>query len=176
MFYAHDTNSNLAIFAARNGDNIIISGIPMYTESFDNLLTICKIYVLYFLNMIFYVFFGMHIIQNKNYSSTSDANYKLSVIKTLPLTKSCRELTDETISLVEGRNVISFNSRSGSFGIVAPPICSLYLSYLQQCSPEKTVDCVTLQSACLEMIKRFGTTIRYPSLSYRIKVAAQSEH
>lgn len=106
-------------------------------------------------------FYGLDITQHDDYTSSIKGDEKLTALESVPLTRSRRREINEQMNEIEKSSFMSVNSSLNWLGITASPLCSFYASFLQQRLPLNTVANLTLQSAVLRKLKRFGTTITY---------------
>ena len=113
LFYAHNTDGELILVAAKIVDDIILTGKPRQTEQFLNAF-----------NDRFKLgsiasgpghlrFYGLNIIQHSDFSSTVGADDKLNALEAFPLTRGRRRMPDDELTHVERSSYSSINSSIG---------------------------------------------------------------
>lgn len=108
-------------------------------------------------------FYGISMSQDEDLSSSVNADEKLNLIDSFPLSRVRRRQCNSSLTSVEMSAFMSVNSSIGWLGIAASPFCAFYASHLQQKMPKATVEAIMSQIRYLRLLKQLGTCIVFPS-------------
>ena len=86
-----------------------------------------------------FLFFGLQVYQETNYSITIQADEKISSLECYPIFRERRRESSIPLNEIEKSSFRSVNSSIGWLGIAASPFCEFFASHLQQKVPHTTV-------------------------------------
>ena len=108
-----------------------------------------------------FLFFGLKITQETDYSITVQADDKLTRLECHSIDLNRRKQKDDVLNDLEFSSFRSVNSSIGWIGIAASTFCAFYASYLQQEVPDKKFSDLISQINALRLLKKLGTAFHY---------------
>ena len=179
LFYIKDSSGSLVTLAVKIVDAILFAGTKKDVSE-----VIHKIENNYKLGAVVYgpgtfLFYGLQITQDTDYSITVQSDEKLSKLEGYPVDRQRRKQIETSLNAAEMHYFRSVNSSIGWLGIAASPFCTFYASTLQQKLPSASVHDLISQINNIRVLKKLGSAVTFKrpkdEKQYRLSVLIFSD-